>query len=162
MNNSKEINIKNWACYHFDDIIKIKGFDFDNILLHEKSYKNILVYNILCKTLIGAKPLRFRFDKVDGFIKAYDRTRYLVLFGLEKYDAIYNRIRYLISQESGITYVFSHNYARIQIDSDNFLPQKTLTLHKIIILIKPIFNENESHYYYNIFLVKCSYQLAEK
>ena len=38
-----------------------------------------------------------------------DGTSYLVLFGPEKYDAIYNRIRYLISQKGGITYVISHN-----------------------------------------------------
>ena len=92
----KEINIKNQMYYYFDDIIEIEDFDFDNILIDEKSCKNILAYNISYKTLIGAKPLRIRFDKVDGFIKDYNGTRYLVLFGLEKYDAIYNRIRYFI------------------------------------------------------------------
>ena len=40
--------------------------------------------------------LGIRFNEIDGFIIIYDRTRYLVLFGSEK-DAIYNRIRYLIS-----------------------------------------------------------------
>ena len=45
------------------------------------------------------------------------RTRYLVLLSPEKYDAIYNRIRYLTSQKSDITYVISHNYSRIKIDS---------------------------------------------
>ena len=34
-----------------------------------------------------AKPLIIRFDKIDGFIKVYDETRYLVLFNSEKYDA---------------------------------------------------------------------------
>ena len=48
------------------------------------------------KTLIDPKPLRFRFNKIDGFIRIYDETRYLTLFGSEKYDPIYNRIRYLI------------------------------------------------------------------
>ena len=56
--------------------------------------------------MIGAKPLRIRFDKVDEFIRVYDRTRYLALFGPEEYDAIYNRIRYLISQKSGINMFF--------------------------------------------------------
>ena len=42
----KQINIKNCACYYFDDILKIEDFDIDNILIDEKSYKNILVYNI--------------------------------------------------------------------------------------------------------------------
>ena len=39
----KEIVIKNRMFYYFDDIIKIEEFDLDNILIDEKSYKNILV-----------------------------------------------------------------------------------------------------------------------
>ena len=38
------------------------------------------------------KPLRIRFDKIDGFVKVDDGTRYLVFFGSEKYDSIYNRL----------------------------------------------------------------------
>ena len=48
--------------------------------------------------MIGVKPLRIRFDKVDGFITIYDGTSSwlkLVAFDPEKYGAIYNRIRYL-------------------------------------------------------------------
>ena len=36
--------------------------------------------------LIYAKPLRIRLDKTAGFIRIYDWTRYLALFGSEKYD----------------------------------------------------------------------------
>ena len=95
------------------------------------------------KTFIGEKPLRIRFDKVDGFIRVYDGTGYLVLIRTEKYDDIYNSIRYLISQKCGIIYVFSHNYARNKINLYDSLPlHKTLTLHKVIILIKSVFNKN--------------------
>ena len=59
-----------------------------------------MVYKILYKNLFDSKLLRIRFDDVDGFIKVCDGIRYLVLFGSERYDAIYNRIRYLISQKS--------------------------------------------------------------
>ena len=69
------------------------------------------------RTLIDSKPLRIRLDKIDGFIRIYDRTRYLTLFGSEKYGAIYDRIRYLISLKSGITYIFSHYFAKIKVDS---------------------------------------------
>ena len=101
--------------------------------------------------------MRISFDKVDGF------TRYLVWFGPEKCDAIYNKIRYLISQKIGITYVISQIYTRIKIDSHDFLPpEKISTLHNVITLIKSIFNKGHSHYYYNIFVEKCSYQLAQK
>ena len=54
----KQINIKNCACYYFDDILKIEDFEIDNILIDEKSYKNILVYNISYKSLIDSEPLR--------------------------------------------------------------------------------------------------------
>ena len=48
----KEINSKNCTFYYFNDIAKIKDFNFDNILLDEKSHENILVDNISYKTLI--------------------------------------------------------------------------------------------------------------
>ena len=85
----KEIEIINRTCYYFVDLIKIKYFNSDNILMNEKSYESILVYDISYKTLIGAKFLRIRFDKINGFIRVYDQTRYLVLFGPEKYDTIF-------------------------------------------------------------------------
>ena len=54
-----------------------------------KNYTRIILfYEISYNTLTGAKPLRTRFDKVDGFARVYDGSRYLVLFGPEKYDAI--------------------------------------------------------------------------
>ena len=80
----KEIDIKNCTYYYFYDIIKIEDFDFDNILTDEKLYENILVCDISYKTLIDAKPLRIRFDKVDECIRDYDWNRCLVLFGPEK------------------------------------------------------------------------------
>ena len=76
----KEINIKNHACYYVDEIIKIKDFNVDNIVTDEKSYENFLVYDILHKSLINSRTLRIRFDKVDGFNRVYDGTRYSVLF----------------------------------------------------------------------------------
>ena len=45
--------------------------------------KNVLLYNVLYKTLIDANSLRKKFDKIDGFIRVYDGTRYLALFGSE-------------------------------------------------------------------------------
>ena len=111
------------------------------------------------KPFIDSKPLRIRFDKVDGFIRVCDGSRYLVLFNQERYDVIYNKIRYLIGQKSGITYVFSHIYQKIKIDLYNSLPlEKILTFHNVLTLIKSAFNKDQNHYYYNIFLEKCWYE----
>ena len=46
------------------------------------------------------------FDKVDSFIKDCGGTKYLVLQGSETFDAIFERIRYLIGLKSGISYVY--------------------------------------------------------
>ena len=81
-NKLKEISIKNRTCYYFND------FDFDTILIDEKACENILVSNISRKTLMSAKLLLLRFDKINGFIKVHDGNRYLVLFGGEEYDFI--------------------------------------------------------------------------
>ena len=39
-------------------------------------------------------------DKIDGLTRFYDGTAYLVLFGSEKCDFIYNRTRYCIGVKS--------------------------------------------------------------
>ena len=70
----KKVRIKNRACYYFDDIIKLKDFNLDNILIDEKLSGNILIYGISYKILVRSKPLRLRFDKIDVIIRIYDGT----------------------------------------------------------------------------------------
>ena len=43
----------------------MENFNLDNIFIDENSCENILIYNISYKTLINAKPLHTRFDKID-------------------------------------------------------------------------------------------------
>ena len=43
--------------------LKFKILILDDILIDEKPYKNILVYDNSYKTLFGSKPLHIRFDK---------------------------------------------------------------------------------------------------
>ena len=87
-----------------------------------------MVCNTSYKTLVGSKPWRIRFDNIDGFIRVYYETRYLVLFAAEKYYSIDNKIRNLIGVKSGLTYVFSHNYVKIKVGLYDPLPlEKTVT-----------------------------------
>ena len=84
--------------------------------------------------MIGAKPLSIRFDKMVGFIRVYDGTRCLVLFGAEKYDFM------------------------IKVDSyDSLSLEQRLTFHTFMIHIKSVGNKDQNYYYYNTFLQKCSY-----
>ena len=59
-------------------------------------------------------------------------------------------------KKSGITYCFSHNYARIKVDLFDSLPlEKT---KNVAIHIKSGWNKDQNHYYYKIFLEKVPYQ----
>ena len=79
--------------------------------------------------------------------------RYLVLFGPERYDSIYDWIKYIVSEKSGITYIISHNFVKLEVDSYYSLPlEKTMTFHDVIIFIKLLFNKDKNNYYYNVFL----------
>ena len=50
---------------------------------------------------------------------------------------------------------FSHNYAKIRIDLYGSLPlEKRFTSHNVIILIKSVFNKNQNHYNYDIFVLR--------
>ena len=107
----KEIDIENCTRYFFDHIIRAwdENIDSSDILLDEKlckeKYENILIYHISYKKSIGAKPLHIRFDKIDGFIQIHDKVRYLVLFDYSYCDEICDKIKYLISEKSGIQIV---------------------------------------------------------
>ena len=102
-------------------------------------------------------------NKTDRFIRVYDKTRYLVLVDLEKCNGNYNKIRYLVSQKSGIPYVFSNHYAKINVDSYDSLPiEKALTLDNVIIHTKSVLKKDQNHYCHDILLEKYLYQFAKK
>ena len=92
--------------------------------------------------------MRIRFNKIDGFIKIHNNIRYLVLFNYGYCDKICDRIKYVISEWSGITDSINHNFGNIRIDSYNFLPiEKILTFHNVLILIKSVANKNKNEHY---------------
>ena len=92
----------------------------------------------------GAKPLRIKFDKINGLIRVYGGTTYLVLFGSGKNDAIYNSIRNLISQKRGSNYLYFWQLSKNQSWFICFLftGRKKLSLHDVIIPYKSDFKNN--------------------
>ena len=80
---------------------------------------------------------------------------HLIMDCLIKYD----KIKYLISEESGITGSINHNFGKMKSDSYNSLhTEKVLTFHNLIILIKSVVNKDKNNYYYIIFLEKGLYK----
>ena len=56
--------------------VRDRDIYFSDILLegklYIKNYENILIYDISYKASTGAKPLRVRFEKINGFMKFLD------------------------------------------------------------------------------------------
>ena len=108
---------------------KLEEFDLDNIWIGKKSHENILIYDLFYKTLIGPKPLLIRFDKIDGFIKIYDETKYLIFLAL-KNMTIFMTALDILRLISHITYLFSHYFAKV--DSGDCLPIEKNWLYTMI------------------------------
>ena len=65
-------------------------------MIGKKSQKNILIYRISYEPLIGPKPLRIKFDKINGFIMVLDdKIEHLVLFYYGLLHNICDKIKYL-------------------------------------------------------------------
>ena len=107
-----------------------------------------------------SKPLRIRLDKIDGLVRVGgSEFKHLVLFDDRLFDKICDKIKYLISEKSGIADSINNNFGEIRIGSYNYVPiEKILTVHNLIILIKSVANKNKNKYYYNIFLKKGLYK----
>ena len=79
------------------------------------------------------------------YIEFYDGTRHLIFFGSEKYDAIYDGIRYIISLKA-VSHVFF--FSLLRKNQSWFLwfftYRKILTLHNIIIPIKSVLNKDKN------------------
>ena len=74
-NKVKDINIKNRTYYFFNEIIDEVNFDPNNIKIHEKSYKNIIIYYIEYVTIkeyiniYSVNPLYLIFRYVNGYFE---------------------------------------------------------------------------------------------
>ena len=139
-NELKEIDIKNRAFYYFDDKITDRDIYSVDILLDEKMYENISVYDISYKDSTGKKPLRIRFDKIDGSIRARaSEFKHLALFDNRLFDKICDKIKHFISDKSGIADSINHGFGEIRIDSYNYLPiEKIYTFHNVIISLSQL------------------------
>ena len=117
----KYTDIKNGRRYYFDDINDINSFDLENILLNEIPWEIILIYDTAYKI-----PCNI-FNKVDGYITKNDKTKNLVLFRSKKFETMLDRIRHVILLKSNVSFISSHKYIKIKIDSGDHLDlQKNL------------------------------------
>ena len=112
----KQIDIKNWTYYFYNDIINIKHFDATLLKIDKKSYKDIGIYNIGYITIkknddgeiiYSANPLYLLVNHANGYIKEKGVNKYLIFDStdkrkelLKKYNDVWNGIRDKIKEIS--------------------------------------------------------------
>ena len=78
MGEIKQIDIRNWTYYFYNDITDIKNFDAKLLKIDKKSYKNIGIYNIGYITkkkiddyenIYSVNPLYLFIDHWNGYIE---------------------------------------------------------------------------------------------
>ena len=101
MGTTKEINIKNWTYYYYNDIIGLDEFDETKIKVDKKDFNDIDIYYFGCKykkkitecnIIKIVNPLYLRIVDIKGqFEKGKDDVWYLVI---SDKDDVYKKLVY--------------------------------------------------------------------
>ena len=176
MGTIRQINMKNWTYYFYNDIFNLEYFDSSLLKLDKKSYKDIRIYNIgyitikeigNCKNIYSVNPLWLRINDASGYIEEINENKYLIFDCvdenkdlLKKYNDVFNRIMDKIKELSNDEYDYEKDYIKISFNSDDNLPlNKPLKFHNMTITIRPVFEE-DGNLYPQIFLIDTFYELS--
>ena len=152
-------------------MINIKNLDPNKIKIHEKSYKNILIYyigyatikNLRCIKINSVNHLCLITHKINGYIEESNGNKYLTLVPTaESKDTIKMceepraKMRDLIRSKTNNSDDYNEKHIKIKYNSDDVLSlMKTLELCSMIIIV---FHEGNK-YYPQDFLDECFYKL---
>ena len=68
---TKKINIKNEVHYHYENLVKPQKTEIINILIYEKSYKDLVIYFTRYHPDKSIRMLNLYYDKLIGKIEGY-------------------------------------------------------------------------------------------
>ena len=176
MEEVKQINIKNWTCSFYNDMINIKNFELNLLKIDRKSYKNIGIYNIGYITIkkiddyeniYSVNTLYLTITHASGYIEEKGVNKYLVFDStdenkelLKKYNDVFNGIRNKIKKISGDECDYEKDYMKVKFNSDDNLPlNKPLKFHSMTITIRSVFEE-DGKLYPQVFLDDTLYELS--
>ena len=159
MGEVKQINIKTWTYYFYNDTIDLKDFDARLLKIDKNSFKDIGIYNIGyitikkiddCENIYSVNPLYLLINHANGYIEEKGVNKYLVFDStdenkelLKKYNDVFNGIRNKIKKISGDECDYEKDYMKIKFNSDDNLPlNKPLKFHLMTIAIRSAFKKD--------------------
>ena len=138
MGTVKQINIKNWTYYFYNDIIDIENFDSILLKIDKTSYKDTGIYNIGyitikkigdCKYIYSINPLYLGITHANRYIEEINENKYLIFDPidenkelLKKYNDVFNGIMNKIKEISNDECDYEKDYMKIKFNSDDDLP----------------------------------------
>ena len=176
MGKVKQIEIKNWSYYFYNDIINIEEFDSNLLKIDKKHYKGIDIcytgYITVtkigdCENIYSVNPLYLIIGKVDGHIEEKNGSKYLVFDStdenkevLKKYTELSNGIENETKTiNGGKKGDYGKVFMKIKLDTDDNLPlNKQLKLHMLTIIVRSVFEEG-GKLYPHVFLDNNLYEL---
>ena len=157
MGEIKQINIKNWTYYFYNDIMDLEIFDWSLLKLDKKSYKDIGIYNIGyittkkigdCNNIHSVNPFYLSIFHVTGYIKEKDTNKYLIFDSadenkeiLKKYNEVFDGIRDEITAiNDGKEIDYEKDFMKVKFISNDISPiNEPLKFHLMTITIRSIF-----------------------
>ena len=175
MEEVKQINIKNWTCSFYNDMINIKNFELNLLKIDRKSYKNIGIYNIGYITIKkiddyenihSVNPLYFLVNHANGYIEETSGNKYLIFDStdenkelLKKYQDVWSGIKNKIEAVSSGECDYEKDLMKIKFNSDDdLLLNKPLKLHMMTVTIRSVLEE-DGKLYLQVFLNDALYEL---
>ena len=101
MGTTKQINIKNWTYYFYNDIIDIENFDAGLLKIDKKSYKDINIYNIgyvtkkkigNCMNINSVNPLYLGITHANGYIEEKGMNKYFTFDSTDENEELLKNI----------------------------------------------------------------------
>ena len=177
MGKVKQIEIKNWTYYLYNDIINIEEFNSSLLKIDKKSYKDIDIYYIGyitikkigdCENIYSVNTLYLLVNHASGYIEEKNGNKYLIFDDsvnenkglLKKYADVWDGIKNEIKAiNGGKENDYGKDYMKIKFNSDDDLPlNKPLKFHAMTIIIRSVFEE-DGKLYPQVFLDDAFYEL---
>ena len=157
MGEVKQINIKNWTYYFYNDIIDLKNFDARLLKVDKNSYKNHDIYYIGYikikkiddyESIYCVNPLYLRIIHARGHIEEKNGNKYLIFNSvnedkevLKKYFEVWDGIKNKTKAINGDECDYGEHYMKIKFKSDDDLPlNKLFKFHLMTRTIRCVFS----------------------
>ena len=164
MEEIKQINIKNWTYYFYNDRTDLKNFDAKLLKIDKKDYNEIDIYYIgyvtvkkiaNCNNINSVNPLYLMINEMIGYFEEKNGNKYLVLDDVDKnkevskkYKQVWEGVKKEIETIIGDEKIeYGKDYMKIRFKSIDDLPlNKPVKLGILAIIIRSVFSEDGKFY----------------